>query len=166
MKDAAIKHLREKNLRMEILLGEIIMQYGDRPTHMDGLFKPEFQPELIQRAMRLQRICNQKGCCNISMGMPEMWDCSILEGGEMIKFHHILQRDQPIISCDIDMERYFIAGEEVTQEEIITALAETFDNERTRQDIQDKMSYLQDEMERNGMSDREIKRSWPNQQRI
>lgn len=53
MKDAKIKHLREKNLRMEILLAEIITQYGDRPTHMDGLFKPEFQPELIARAMRI-----------------------------------------------------------------------------------------------------------------
>ena len=33
------------------LLSEIIDAYGDRATHMDGLFTREHQPGLIQRAM-------------------------------------------------------------------------------------------------------------------
>ena len=35
----------------KVLLSEIIDAYGDRATHLDGLFTREYQPELIQRAM-------------------------------------------------------------------------------------------------------------------
>jgi hypothetical protein len=33
------------------LLSELIDAYGDRATHVDGLFTREYQPGLIQRAM-------------------------------------------------------------------------------------------------------------------
>ncbi len=79
-------------------------------------------------------------------------------------FYHILQREEPVISCDIDLETYFMGGEEVTQDEIILVLANAFDNEQTRQDINDDLSCYRDEQERSGMTEKEIKNSWPNKQ--
>ena len=71
-------------------------------------------------------------------------------------FHHILQNDLLVISCDIDLKTYYIGGEEVTQDEIITELANAFDTKATRLNIADDMAYLRTEMEEDGKTDREI----------
>ena len=82
-------------------------------------------------------------------------------------FHHILQNDLLVISCDIDLKTYYIGGEEVTQDEIITELANAFDTKATRLNIADDMAYLRTEMEEEGKSDKEIDRAsrayerWP-----
>jgi len=82
-------------------------------------------------------------------------------------FHYILQAERPVISCDIDLKTYYVGGEEVTQDEIITVLAVEFDNEATRLNIADDMAYLRTEMEEEGKSDKEIDRAsrsyerWP-----
>ena len=72
-------------------------------------------------------------------------------------FHHILQHEKPIISCTIGLETYFIAGEEVTQDEIVAALAYEFDNDATRASIADDVQCIRDEMEYAGNSEKEIK---------
>jgi hypothetical protein len=46
-------HLRDENIRLKILLHEIIDQYGDRPHYGEGLFTAAYQPSLIKRAMQL-----------------------------------------------------------------------------------------------------------------
>jgi len=82
-------------------------------------------------------------------------------------FHHILQAERPVISCDIDLETYYIGGEEVTQDEIITVLAVEFDNEATRLNIADDMACLRIDLEEDGRTDKEIDREsrsyerWP-----
>lgn len=75
-------------------------------------------------------------------------------------FHHILSTDPVTISCDIDMEKYFIAGEEVTQDEIITALAEAFDNDSEKAVIADELSFIREEMENEQMRERDIQRAF------
>ena len=82
-------------------------------------------------------------------------------------FHHILQNDLLVISCDIDLKTYYIGGEEVTQDEVITELANAFDTKATRLNIADDMAYLRTEMEEEGKTDKEIDRDarsyerWP-----
>lgn len=60
--EASIKetHLQSENLRLKILLTEIIEQYGDRPHYGEGLFAQDYQPMLIKRAMQLTSY-SQKG---------------------------------------------------------------------------------------------------------
>lgn len=74
----------------------------------------------------------------------------------MSLFHHILVRSPITISCDIDLLRYYIEGEEVTQDSIISALADKFDNDDTRNDITDELYDVRDEMERDNMNNRDI----------
>ena len=52
--NAKLRHLREKNLRLEIVLEKIVERYGDRPHHDAGLCTSEDQTcPLIKRAMEV-----------------------------------------------------------------------------------------------------------------